>query len=127
MFLNRLDHHYQRIKNESDELLSMPGSKTSNECLKLRRFSFNCDVQKADKCFEAEVQKSDSRIPEALKKEMSEITSEWLQEAAGRDFINSMLRLLECETSPDEMVAHREDFDLKANSVSKWTNDGFTC
>lgn len=129
MFLSRLQNHYQRIKNESDEVLSQSDFRVLDDDKSKLRFYFNCDVQKADKCFEAEVLKSDTHIQEAFKKEMFDISSATtrLQQILGKDFINSIFLLSPCGTPVDTMGAHREDFDLKANSVSNWTNDGCTC
>lgn len=129
VFLARLKNHYQLIKNESDEVLSQSDFRVLDDDKSKLRFYFNCDVQKADKCFEAEVLKSDTRIQEAFKKEMFDISSATtrLQQILGKDFINSIFLLNPCGTPGDTMGAHREDFDLKANSVSNWIKDGCTC
>lgn len=130
LFRTGLNYHYKRIKNENDEVLSEEVFNVYDPYLKSIRFSFNCDVEKAGKCFEAEVQKSDTHIQEVFKKQFPE--ERRLQEAASNNFFNSILILSVCADSTRDsttvaLVALREDFDLKASSLSKWKNDGFTC
>lgn len=118
MFISRLDIHYQRIKNKSDEVLSQGDGRIFDTYIELTSFPFNCDVQKADKSFKAEVLKSDIRIQEAFKKEMSDMDEKgWLQQIAGKDLLNSIFLLSPCGTPYDAMIAQREGFDLKANLV----------
>ncbi|KAK2821915.1 hypothetical protein Q5P01_021980 [Channa striata] len=145
-FQNNLQIHLLRITNstavdkEVEGSLVPPGSPTETvdgtaHVSKSRKrripapensvtFHLNCDAEKASKIFLSEVQKSND-TQEAFNKCQpfnGHITKTWLHYIARLvwlDVVNSPLFNFEAER--ESLTAQREDFDLKANALTMWT------
>lgn len=89
--------------------------------------TFNCDPEAADKDFLAEVQRADNHTKALLTKVELNSQEIWLKKVAKLEFFDAVFKLscpfghLNQNSSKErQLLAQREDFDLKANALTKW-------
>lgn len=88
-------------------------------------FDLNCDAEAASKEFLAAVQTSDSRTQEAFKNcepnypRLPKTLLHYIARLVWLDVINNPVL---ADEMGHALIAQREDFDLKANALSKWAD-----
>ncbi|XP_059201355.1 uncharacterized protein LOC131981074 [Centropristis striata] len=115
--------HLRRINNATVEELVISNRSRSPD---VNFFHLNCDPEMADRQFLAELQKSENRIREAFnrcKPNHERKAKTWLLYVAQLQWLDVFTLPLYAfgYESPESMIAHREDFDLKADALGKWT------
>lgn len=111
-----LQIHHFRIKNTTEDELSVPDRKPPTDIV----FTFNCDPEAAEKDFLAEVQKSDDRTKDALTEVLLSGPKILLEKVAMADFFNEMIKLACPFGNVEAIKVQREDFDLKVDALKKW-------
>ncbi|KAF1383320.1 hypothetical protein PFLUV_G00130710 [Perca fluviatilis] len=121
LFAVSLSLHLGRITNST-------GNLSDHNDKQLRRdaiiWNLNCDLEAADKEFLVKVKKSDKRTQEAFESctpKSGYVPQTWLQYVAKLVLADVLfLPLYTGYTTDDSAIAHREDFDLKADALVKW-------
>ncbi|XP_047446055.1 uncharacterized protein LOC125011092 [Mugil cephalus] len=117
--------HLLRLKNGTADELESYDDDDEDLSQNKTTFNLNCVPEEADKEFLAKVQQADNRtketfdnckpdtgeVPETLMHHVAEL--EWTRVMFGLAFVYK-------HAISEEIFTHREDFDLKANSLVKW-------
>lgn len=82
--------------------------------------TFNCDPEEANTNFLAEVQRADNHTKARATEVELKAKEILLKKVAQLDFFDATFKLLCPLGNVDELMAQREDFDLKADALSKW-------
>lgn len=108
--------HHVRIENTTEETLTLQNRRIPNGIVT----TFNCDPEAADKDFLAEVQRAGNHTKALLTKVELNAQEIWLKKVAQLEFLDAVIKLSCPFGNPDQITAQREDFDLKANALTKW-------
>lgn len=121
MFQASLHIHHSRIKNTTEESLTWRDKGIPKGIVT----TFNCDPEEADKDFLAEVQRADNQTKALVTKVELYAQEILLKKVAQLDFFDAVIKLACPLGNLDEITAQREDFDLKADALSKWREREF--
>lgn len=116
-----LEIHLLRIKNGTAE--DFPSGDFTIQGSPI--FNLNCDPEVADKDFLAAIEKSDNRTQEAFQKchpGNGTLSKSWLQYVANLEWQDTQSHVIFTllKTERDEIIAQKDDFDLKNNALGKW-------
>lgn len=111
-----LQIHHARIKNTTEETLIWQNRGIPKGIIT----TFNCDPEAADEDFLAEVQRADNHTKALLTKVELNAQEIWLKKVAQLEFLDAVIKLSCPFGNLDQITAQREDFDLKANALTKW-------
>lgn len=111
-----LQSHYARIKNTTEELLIWQNSNVPKGVIT----TFNCDPEAANKDFLVQVQKADNTTKTLVTKVELNANEILLKKVAALDFFDAIITFACPFADIDQITAQREDFDLKADALSKW-------
>lgn len=117
MFQASLQIHHVRIKNATDDTLIWPSRGIPTGIVT----TFNCNPEAATGDFLEEVQRADNHT-KALLTKVEQNTQEncKLKDVARLDFLDAIFKLGCPFGNLDQITAQREDFDLKADALTKW-------
>lgn len=116
IFEASLQVHHVRIKNTTEETLIWQNRQIPNGIVT----TFNCDPEAADKDFLAEVQRADNHTKALLTTVVLNAQEIWLKKVALLDYLDAVIKLSCPFGNLDQITTQREDFDLKANALTKW-------
>lgn len=116
MFQASLQIHHARIKNTTEELLIWQNRDMPDGIIT----TFNCDPEEANKDFLAEVQRADNHTKTLVTKVELKANEILLRKVAQLDFFEAVIKLACPFGNLDQITAQREEFDLKADALSKW-------